>query len=116
MNPSNTESPAPVDEGGASSAKAAAGEPEISCKYRLTGTVQNVGFRHHLMLAAKEHGVTGWAKNECDGSLIVFAHGKKDAVSQFIPSLQGPAGSQVDNMIELMVEEEDDQPAGFEAR
>ena len=101
---------------GDAAAETAAADADLSCKYRLTGVVQNVGFRHHLQKAAAECGVQGWAKNECDGSLIVFMCGQKDAVSQFMLSLQGPTSAQVSNMSELLIEAEDDCPAAFESR
>lgn len=89
----------------------------VCVKYRLTGEVQNVGFRNYLAQAAQDLSVRGWAKNESDGSLIVLVQGENEAVSKIIPHIQsGPASAQVMNVAELLVEEEDDIPSEFEAR
>ena len=90
----------------------------IAVKYRLTGDVQGVGFRNFLLQAAKESGVSGWAKNESDGSLIVFiASAAEAAVSHMLPMVQqGPPGAVVSNMVELLVEDDDRVATGFEVR
>ena len=86
-------------------------------KYRLTGDVQNVGFRNYLARAAEESAVRGWAKNESDGSLIVLLCGEESAISQMLPCLQqGPVGAAVRNMTELLVEDEDTPPEDFQTR
>lgn len=90
---------------------------EHSVKYRLIGDVQNVGFRGYLAQAAEEFSVRGWAKNESDGSLVVLLCGEASAISQMLPRLQqGPIGSLVNNMTELLVEEDDSTPPNFETR
>lgn len=89
----------------------------IRVKYRLTGTVQNVGFRGYLASAAERLSVRGWAKNERDGSLIALLSGDESAVSEMVSRLrQGPTAADVCNMAELMVEPDDVLPAGFEVR
>ena len=95
-----------------------AGAGAITLKYRLTGEVQGVGFRHYLAVAAEELSVRGWAKNESDGSLIVLLCGEESAISQMLPHLQqGPVGAAVRNMTELLVEDEDAPlPADFQTR
>ncbi|MGU9951263.1 MAG: acylphosphatase [Gammaproteobacteria bacterium WSBS_2016_MAG_OTU1] len=86
-------------------------------KYRLTGEVQNIGFRNYIAEAAEQLQVNGWAKNETDGSLIILLQGVPEALSQIIPLVQqGPSGAVVSNIVELMVEEEDIAINGFETR
>ncbi|MGI9297376.1 MAG: acylphosphatase [Gammaproteobacteria bacterium] len=88
-----------------------------AAKYRLTGDVQNVGFRNYLARTAEELSVRGWAKNESDGSLVVLLCGEESAVSQMLPHLQqGPIGAMVSNMTELLVEDEDAPPEDFQTR
>lgn len=100
----------PSDNGGATAA-------ETAVKYRLTGDVQNVGFRNFLVQAATELSVSGWAKNESDGSLIVLLAGAEEAVLQMLPMVQqGPPGASVSNMVELLVEADDRVAAEFESR
>ena len=86
-------------------------------KYRLTGDVQNIGFRNYLARAADELSVRGWAKNESDGSLVALLCGEESAVSQMLPRLQqGPVGALVSNMTELLVEDDDIPPDDFQTR
>lgn len=40
-----------------------------SLKFIITGNVQGVGLRFSTLKKAKEVGVTGWIKNELDGSV-----------------------------------------------
>lgn len=42
---------------------------------RFTGRVQGVGFRYRAKYAANGMGITGWAKNEWDGSVEMEAQG-----------------------------------------
>lgn len=42
---------------------------------RFTGRVQGVGFRYRAKYAANGMGITGWAKNEADGSVTLEAQG-----------------------------------------
>ncbi|MGI9346902.1 MAG: acylphosphatase [Gammaproteobacteria bacterium] len=89
----------------------------MTAKYRLTGQVQNVGFRHYLVQAAERLQMRGWAKNENDGSLIILLSGEEDNVRQMLPCMQqGPVGADVNGLVELMVEEDDAVPAEFERR
>ncbi len=101
----------------------ATAEPETAentaqtAKYRLTGDVQNIGFRHYLAKTAEDLQIRGWAKNESDGSLIVLLCAEESAIAQMLPHLlQGPVGAAVNNMIELLVEEDDIPPENFDIR
>ena len=60
---------------------------ESAVKYRLTGRVQQIGFRNYLAAAAEELQVRGWAKNESDESLVVFMQGAPAALSAMTPLL-----------------------------
>ena len=42
---------------------------------RFTGRVQGVGFRYRAKYAANGMGITGWARNEWDGSVVMEAQG-----------------------------------------
>ena len=80
----------------------------MAIKYRLVGQVQGVGFRHYLLEKAQARGITGWAQNECDGSLTVLLVGDDNAVSGMVPKLrEGPALANVVNMTELVLENGD---------
>lgn len=44
------------------------------------GSVQGVLFRHETMLRARSLGLTGWVRNEPDGSLTITAEGDTEAL------------------------------------
>ncbi|MDM5147863.1 acylphosphatase [Candidatus Persebacteraceae bacterium Df01] len=83
-------------------------EQILTTKYRLTGSVQNVGFRYFLAQKAKQLSVCGWGKNENDGSLIVLFSGEREAVRKMLECAQnGPPSAVVSNFVELIVEDGD---------
>jgi acylphosphatase len=62
----------------------------------IRGRVQGVGFRYSAYNRAKRLGLTGWIKNERDGSVHVECEGQADKVEQFEKWLKkGPPGAQV---------------------
>lgn len=84
-------------------------------KYRLTGTVQGVGFRHYVKQKAEQLGIAGWAQNECDSSVTVFLCGD-NADKMYAALMQGPPGANVKSIVELCIEESDNADAGFAIR
>ena len=44
--------------------------------FRFTGRVQGVGFRYRAKYAANGMGITGWAKNQADGSVEMEAQAR----------------------------------------
>jgi len=65
--------------------------------YRIVGRVQGVGFRWFTCDAARREGLTGYVRNEPDGSVEAYAEGDRDALDRFERHLrQGPAGGRVD--------------------
>ncbi|RYB92222.1 acylphosphatase [Nocardioides glacieisoli] len=51
---------------------------------RVTGRVQGVSFRWYTQEQARGLGVTGWVRNEPDGSVLVHAEGEDDAVDALV--------------------------------
>lgn len=47
---------------------------------RIRGRVQGVAFRWHARAAARRLGLTGWVRNEQDGSVRVVAEGDRGAL------------------------------------
>ncbi len=75
---------------------------------RITGRVQGVWFRGSTQDRAVALGVTGWARNEPDGSVTVFACGDYDAVDRLVAWLHdGPRLARVDT---VEVEDSDETP------
>jgi acylphosphatase len=58
--------------------------------------VQGVGFRAWTQTEARRCGVTGWVRNEPDGSVSVLISGPKDAVHAMLERVRsGPPGAMV---------------------
>ena len=85
----------------------------IKVQYRLTGTVQGVGFRHFLKIEADGRGVSGWARNAVDGSLQVLLKGDEGKVGEILELMrQGPVAANVVSVTELVADDET-TAAGF---
>ena len=48
---------------------------------RFTGRVQGVGFRYRAKYAANGMGITGWVRNEWDGSVEMEAQGTEKQIN-----------------------------------
>lgn len=55
---------------------------------RFTGYVQGVGFRYRLFHLAQHYGVTGWVRNEYDGSVSAELQGLPEEIDQIIQQLK----------------------------
>ncbi|WP_064705177.1 acylphosphatase [Rhizobium bangladeshense] len=65
-------------------------------RVRISGRVQGVGFRMWTRGEASRLGVTGWVRNEADGSVAALVAGSDSAISTMIERLRsGPAGASV---------------------
>ena len=58
---------------------------EIQCV--ITGKVQGVGFRDYAQNAAAELALTGYIKNNPDGSVSVVAQGEPESLRLFVEHL-----------------------------
>jgi acylphosphatase len=66
---------------------------------RITGRVQGVGFRNFTQMRARRLGVTGWVRNERDGSVRLEAEGPREALDQLVEAVQqGPRMARVENV------------------
>jgi acylphosphatase len=75
-------------------------------KFRVRGRVQGVGFRWFVEREAKALGISGWVRNNADGTVEVLATGTGGQLSALRSRLQqGPRAARVDN-----VEESDARP------
>ena len=64
--------------------------------FRIAGRVQGVGFRAFARKAARDLGVTGWARNLADGRVEVQANGTPAQLDSLEARLhQGPLYSEV---------------------
>ncbi|RUT91098.1 acylphosphatase [Mesorhizobium sp. USDA-HM6] len=79
---------------------------------RISGMVQGVSYRIWTRNEAERLGLTGWVRNEHDGSVTAFIAGADAAVAAMVERLwQGPRGALVSK---VEVEEVSvDAPADF---
>jgi acylphosphatase len=66
----------------------------------VTGQVQGVFFRGSMRDLARDLGVSGWVRNEPDGSVAAHLEGSPDSVQALVAwCRQGPAGADVDQVV-----------------
>ncbi len=59
-------------------------------RVRVEGRVQRVGYRRFILDAAQELGLSGFVKNERDGSVTVFAQGGEQQLNRFLERVRAP--------------------------
>lgn len=69
----------------------------IRKRFTFYGRVQGVGFRYRAYYAARENNVTGWVKNEYDGSVVMEAEGSPENIENMLISLQSSRFIRIDN-------------------
>lgn len=75
----------------------------IRKQYTFTGRVQGVGFRYSAQYLAQGLGLTGWVKNEWDGTVIMEAQGTEEQLNQLIQMLKRRSFIRIDYVAELMI-------------
>ena len=87
----------------------------IRIRLKFYGRVQGVGFRHTAIRVANSLGVSGWVRNERDGSVTVEAQGSDAAIERMILTINSGSYIHIDNIVstELKVIEGD---KGFDVR
>ena len=76
-------------------------EPLQARRYRISGTVQGVGFRYFVSRMARQLGIAGYAKNLRDGRVEVYAIGTPEKLAMLRKELQrGPRSAVVSDVTE----------------
>jgi acylphosphatase len=57
---------------------------------RVYGRVQRVGYRRFILDTAQELGLSGYVKNERDGSVTIFTQGDEIILERFIEMVKSP--------------------------
>ncbi|MCP4427328.1 MAG: acylphosphatase [Chloroflexi bacterium] len=71
----------------------------------VQGRVQGVNFRYYTQQVANELHLTGWVKNQRDGSVYVVAEGSDDRLSQLVDFLHhGQPPARVDKVNSTLTE------------
>lgn len=74
-------------------------DTQVRLSARITGRVQGVGFRNFTRMRARRLGVTGWVRNERDGSVRLEAEGSRGALEDLLESVEeGPRMARVEDV------------------
>jgi acylphosphatase len=85
----------------------------IAVRARVTGLVQGVNFRAWTQAEARRLGLSGWTRNEDDGSVTVVAAGPRQTVDEMIELLhRGPRIARVTG-VSVAPADATDIPPGF---
>ncbi len=82
-------------------------------RINVTGMVQGVGFRYTTLQKASRLGLTGWVRNERDGSVEIYCEGADEKINLLFKWLDagGPSYSRID-----LIEKFSVQPKGTFSR
>ena len=82
---------------------------------RVTGDVQGVGFRYRARYAAEGLGLTGWVKNDWDGSVLMEVQGPLETIHRMMKMINQSSYIRMDRVDwrELKTEEYE---SGFHIR
>ncbi|SDB69066.1 MULTISPECIES: acylphosphatase [unclassified Butyrivibrio] len=69
---------------------------KVRVHVKFKGYVQGVGFRYTAFHTANMYGLTGWVKNEWDGSVTAEAQGTMEEIQQWIAAVK--SGTYIDVM------------------
>ncbi len=72
----------------------------IRKEFHFEGNVQNIGFRFEVQSHAKPLGITGYAKNNDDGSVTAELQGNLEDINRVIANLHNIDRIQIDSMTE----------------
>ena len=62
------------------------------------GRVQGVGFRYRAYYAAQRYGVTGWVRNNYDGSVEMEAEGTEEDIDMMIMDIEKGSFVLIENL------------------
>lgn len=69
---------------------------EVGAEIIVRGVVQGVGYRYFCHRHAVNLNLTGWVRNEPDGSVFVYVEGARAAVEMLIDELKvGPSSATI---------------------
>lgn len=81
----------------------------------FSGRVQGVGFRYRAAYAARGKGLTGWVKNNWDGSVEMEVQGTEEQINKMVVLINRGEYIRIDNIDEEEIEL-DENEKGFHIR
>ena len=95
--------------------RAGKGASVPACRFVVSGRVQGVGYRYFVLRAAGALGLSGFARNQPDGSVEVVAEGSPQALADLEARLrEGPAFAAVEDVVREVIAERGS--SGFHVR
>jgi len=73
-------------------------EKKIRRRYIFSGSVQGVGFRYRTAKAANIVGITGWVRNEYDGTVMAEFQGTPSQFGEVIKLIEQGSYIQIDKV------------------
>ena len=83
--------------------------------FKFTGRVQGVGFRYRANYAAQGIGVTGWVRNDFDGSVEMEIQGTAAQIDHVLKMINKGEYVQIDSINTTIIDEDEDE-RGFHIR
>ena len=77
------------------------------------GRVQGVGFRATARSVARAHPVTGWVRNEPDGTVLLEVQGTEEAVDRYLDGLREAMGRYIQDSDVILIPDVADE-SGFQ--
>lgn len=88
----------------------------VTAELTVSGVVQGVGYRFFCYKKALQYQLTGWVKNNFDGSVSAVIQGEKSIVNELIEELSiGPPSASV-SAVDIKWLPYDEQLVTFEIR
>lgn len=81
----------------------------------FTGRVQGVGFRYRAKYVASGLGLTGWVRNEWDGSVEMEVQGTEPTINKMLVMINQSNYIIIENMVSKEIPVEEDEK-GFHSR
>lgn len=79
----------------------------MTVELKITGKVQGVGYRYFVQKNARALGLTGWVKNNKDGSVICVATGGEETLENLRQQCEvGPPAAEVQNVATKIIPDE----------
>ncbi len=76
-----------------------------SYKIKILGKVQGVGYRYNAQAMAHRYNLTGFVRNEHDGSVLAHAEGEDEDIQRFIEWCN--TGPRYADVTEVAIDEQD---------
>ena len=83
--------------------------------FKFTGRVQGVGFRYRANYAAQGIGVTGWVRNDFDGSVEMEIQGTEAQIDHVLKMINKGEYVQIDRINTTILDVDEDE-RGFHIR